>query len=94
MHILSQFNDQYKGLFGTADKELDDEPKSAKTIEDEFQDNFGWVYNAVQVAELERITLDEVYNLPVVQFLNNLSYLKQRSQVDEYQHRKRTKEST
>lgn len=93
MHALSQFNDQYKGLFGTADQELDDEPKTSKSVEDEFQDNFGWVYNASQVAEFERVTLDEVYDLPVVQFLNDLSYLKQKRQVDEHQHRQRTKES-
>jgi hypothetical protein len=94
LHTLNQFNEQYKGLFGTRDDEDDDDTKTTKSIEEEFQDNFGWVYNAYQVAEFEKIPLDAVYDLPVIQFLNDLSYLKQKQSVDEYQHRQRTKEST
>ena len=93
MHTLGEFNEQYKGLFGRGDAEIDEEPKGSATIEDQFQDDFGWIYNAREVAEFERIGLDMVYDLPVIQFLNDLSYLKQKRLVDEYQHRERTKKS-
>lgn len=91
MHILNLFNQQYKGLFGSGNEEEDDNTPQTKTIEEDFQDNFGWVYNAEQVAKLERIPLDAVYDLPVVQFLNDLSYLKQKRLVDEHQHKQSTK---
>lgn len=41
---------------------------------------FGWIYNAEQIADYERIKLEEVFDLPVMQFLNGLSYLKARGQ--------------
>jgi hypothetical protein len=37
---------------------------------------YGWQYNAGLVAERERITLDEAYKLPYLQFLNDLAYVK------------------
>jgi hypothetical protein len=37
---------------------------------------YGWIYQATIVAEHERIELDKVYDLPVVQFLNDLAYIK------------------
>lgn len=37
---------------------------------------YGWHYNAVQVAEHNRITPDEAYGLPYIRFLNDLSYIK------------------
>jgi hypothetical protein len=36
------------------------------------------------------ITLDAVYDLPVVQFLNDLAYLKSKKQLDEYQYKQGT----
>ena len=41
---------------------------------------FGWLYNAEQVAEYERIKLNDVFEMPVIQFLNGLSYLKSKGQ--------------
>ena len=43
------------------------------------------------MSEFEGITLDSVYDLPVVQFLNDLMYLKNKREVDEYQHQQSTK---
>lgn len=45
---------------------------------------FGWIYNATMVAEHERLTLDETYQLPTIQFLNDLAYLKAKSEHDSY----------
>ena len=40
------------------------------------------------VSEFECIKLDDVYLLPVVQFLNDLSYLKLKREVDDEQFRR------
>jgi len=42
------------------------------------------------VAEFERIETDKVYDLPVIQFLNDLNYLKQKRILDEHQHKQIT----
>lgn len=46
------------------------------------------MYNAKMVSEFEAISLDAVWDLPVVQFLNDLNYLKQKRLVDEEQQQK------
>jgi hypothetical protein len=66
------------------------EQKKSSTIEENFSSRFGWIYNAKQVSEFEMITLDAVYDLPVVQFLNDLAYLKSKKQLDEYQYKQGT----
>ena len=94
MHILSRFNEQYRGLFGLIDEDDQGEQKESKNPETIFIENFGWIYSAKQVADMERIPLDSVYDLPVVQFLNDLSYLKQKRLVDEYQYKQSTEKGT
>lgn len=91
MHILSQFNEQYRGLFGHLDEDDEAEQKEAKNAESVFTENFGWIYSAKQVAEMEGIPLDAVYDLSVIQFLNDLAYLKQKRLVDEYQYQQSAK---
>ena len=46
------------------------------------------------MSEFEAIPLDNVYDLPVVQFLNDLMYLKNKREVDEYQYKQSTEKST
>ena len=46
------------------------------------------------MSEFEAIPLDHVYDLPVVQFLNDLMYLKNKREVDEYQYQQSTKKGT
>ena len=46
------------------------------------------------MSEFEAIPLDQVYDLPVVQFLNDLMYLKNKREVDEYQYQQSTKKGT
>ena len=93
MHILSQFNEQYRGLFGNLDEDDESEQKEAKNAESVFTENFGWIYSTKQVADMEGIPLDSVYDLSVIQFLNDLAYLKQKRLVDEYQYQQSTKGS-
>jgi hypothetical protein len=91
LHTLSEFNEQYRGLFGFTHEDDETEQKEAKNAETIFTENFGWIYSAKQVAEMEGIPLDAVYDLSVIQFLNDLAYLKQKRLVDEYQYQQSTK---
>jgi hypothetical protein len=43
---------------------------------------YGWIYQTELVATFERITLEEAYELPALQFLNDLAYLKSKSEYE------------
>jgi hypothetical protein len=43
---------------------------------------YGWIYQATLIADHERIKLDEVYDLPTMQCLNDLSYLKSKQSYE------------
>jgi hypothetical protein len=77
-------------LFDQRDEFEEGEQKTSTTIEENFASNWGWIYNAKEVADFESIPLDKVYDLPVIQFLNDLSYLKSKKQLDEYQYKQST----
>jgi hypothetical protein len=49
---------------------------------------YGWIYQATIIADHERIKLSEVYELPTIQALNNLSYLKAKNAFDTDQMKK------
>lgn len=46
---------------------------------------YGWIYQATLIADHEKIKLDEVYNLPTLQVLNDLAYLKSKNAYDSEQ---------
>lgn len=71
---FAAFIDSYKGLFEAEENEDDEEIKPEKPHP--FIDQYGWIYSAKQVADHEGITLDEAFDLPVVQAFNDLAYLK------------------
>lgn len=48
-------------------------------------DTYGWIYQAAIVAEHERVELDKVYEMPVLQFLNDLAYLKAKQDYEQQQ---------
>lgn len=81
----SQFNNQYKNLFGL------DADVSGNVENDEFNKRHGWIYSATQVAEHERITLDQAFELPVRQAFNALIFLKAKSKYEMEQFRKSNK---
>lgn len=74
---LQAFNNEYKGLFG-----LDKEVYTSSQIADQFNKRYGWIYSASQVAEYERIPLQEAFGIPVRQALNDLAYLKAKAKYD------------
>ena len=54
-------------------------------LQRDFEKYYGWMYNIKCVSELEGCKMDEVYEMPTRQFLNDLSYLKMKRKVDKQQ---------
>lgn len=72
IEVIKKLSDEYSGLFGIEDMEQDE----FKPLTNGFNEQYGWIYSAKQVAEFEGIKLDEAYDLPIIQAFNDLSYLK------------------
>lgn len=80
---FAELLNSYKGLFEA--EEQDDEEREAKLEKPHpFIDQYGWIYSAKQVAEHEGITVDQVFELPVLQAFNTLSYLKSYQSYQKY----------
>lgn len=77
---FKEFNAEYKALFG-----LDEEVTGENTNSNEFNRRYGWIYSASQVAEYERITLDEAFALPIRRAFNDLAFLKAKAKYDSEQ---------
>ncbi len=74
-------DESYPVLFGER-VEQESEPGTEGGIEQVFAKHFGWFFSTTQVAELERITLEQAWDLPVIQYLNDLAYLKMKSKLE------------
>lgn len=72
----------YNNLFGL-DQEMYDNGQQT----DKFNKQYGWIYSATQIAEHERITLDEAFGLPIRQAFNDLLYLKAKNRYEAEQHK-------
>ena len=88
-NAIQQINESYPALFDTGD-DGEDAGDGGETDPTGFTKSFGWIYNAKMVSEFEGISLDAVWNLPVLQFLNGLLYIKQKRLFDEYQYKQGT----
>lgn len=88
---VSEFNKAYSGLFGLDDEDSDEKDKG-RGDEDEDEGGSGedsgvegffarwsWFYNVDVVSETLRISWDEVLQKSIVEFLNVLSYRKDKS---------------
>jgi len=80
----------YPNLFGES-VERDNDEGASENIESVFSKHYGWIYSATAVADHERITLDQAFELPLIQFLNDLAYLKMKRKVEEAQMERLTK---
>jgi hypothetical protein len=78
----------FKGLFDQTDDTDRDEQVSGRESIHPFMRNYGWIYQATLVAEHEKIKLAKVYELPTIQFLNDLSYIKAKNEFDTEQLKK------
>lgn len=79
---FEDFNKEYKSLFGI------DKSVAGDVENDDFNKRHGWIYSATQVAEHEKITLEEAFSLPVRRALNALVFIKAKSKYDMEQLRK------
>lgn len=83
--FLQSFSDllkSYKGLFEVEQIEEDEDAKMEKPHS--FIEQYGWIYSAKQIAEHEGISLDEAFDLPILQAFNTLSYLKSFQSYQKY----------
>ena len=76
---LNKLIRSYSGLFGLGEVQDEEEEKPHPFVE-----KYGWLFSAKQVADYEGIPLDKVYDLPVIQALNDLSYLKAKQNFDKW----------
>ena len=86
MQNYQRLNKKYNSLFGKRFVE-DDESNEAEVKRDveTFGERWGWIYNAELIKGFEGIKLEEVWNLPIIQALNALAYLKDKARNEREQ---------
>ena len=87
LRSFQELNSRFSSLYGNSEEQ----DGTGESI-DEFQRSFGWVYNAKLVSEFEDISLDNVWKLPVIQFLNDLTYLRLKIEWDANKLKQSTKQ--
>jgi len=82
LSIINKIDKNYPLLFDQSNTE--DEIQDLG-IEQTFMKYYGWIYSTAAVAEHERITMDQSFELPVIQYLNDLAYLKMKGKMEKAQ---------
>lgn len=83
MQRIREIDGQFAALFDKGDDEDGEISEGGKGHIEQFNKYYGWLYQTVIVAEHERITLDQAYELPIMQYLNDLVYIGAKRQLDE-----------
>ena len=73
---------EFKGLFDQSDESEGDDGIPDRSGVSVFMQHFGWIYQATLVAEHERITLEQAFEIKTINFLNDLVYLKSKSDYE------------
>lgn len=83
LSLIRRFDSQYEGLFysGINDDDQRDEGTGGNGVH-QFIKRFGWIHNATQIAEHERITLEAAWNLKTIEAVNALSYIKAKNSFE------------
>jgi hypothetical protein len=89
LESFQEINEAFASLFNVQNNSEDEDGEGSKDPTG-FTQKFGWIYNAKMVSEFEFISVDAVMDLPVLQFLNDLNYIKTKRAFDEYQYRQST----
>lgn len=76
----------YSGLFSKPEKQENEDGDEAN-VDAGFRSRWGWLIAVTQVAEMESISLAQVYELNTINFLNDISYLKDKSNYEKEQRR-------
>jgi hypothetical protein len=79
---FSELLKSYKGLFEVEQSEEEEDAIVEKPHS--FIDQYGWIYSAKQIAEHEGISLDQAFDLPILQAFNTLAYLKSFQSYQKY----------
>ena len=77
----------FKGLFDAGDDGEDEQDRSRGNVSN-FMRDFGWIYQTELVAKYERIKVSDAYELSTINYLNDLSYLKAKSEYESEQLKK------
>ncbi len=88
MSSIQRLDKEFSGLFQGGNDEGGNDNTRGRDDGDSFMRVYGWIYQATLIAEHEKIKLDEVYNLPTLQALNDLAYLKSKNAHDREQMKK------
>jgi hypothetical protein len=81
---IKDLDDEFTGLFGESGESEDNDGDTIGSDIHPFQKQYGWIHQAVMVAQHNNITLAAAYELPTIQFLNDLAYIKSKSEFDAY----------
>jgi hypothetical protein len=82
---IQRLDKEFSGLFQGGNDESGNDDRGSRDNDRGFMSVYGWIYQATLIAEHEKIKLEEVYNLPTLQVLNDLAYLKSKNAYDSEQ---------
>jgi hypothetical protein len=85
---IQRLDKEFSGLFQGGNDEAGNDDRGGRDNGNGFMSIYGWIYQATLIADHEKIKLEEVYNLPTLQALNNLAYLKSKNAYDSEQMKK------
>lgn len=83
LSTINEVDRHYPVLFGGHTRQDNEEPD--ESIERVFGKYYGWIYSTSLVADHERISLDQAYELPIYQYLNGLAYCKMKEKLERKQ---------
>lgn len=76
MQSIQELDNSFKGLYDKRVSEQGDDKRGSRKAGERFMQVFGWHYTAEQIAEYQRIELNSVYEMPTIEAINAMSYLK------------------
>ena len=71
---MGRINKAYPNLFGTPTEEAGTEDEGGEYEGSTFEKQWGWLANVDEVSETLRVSWDTVLEKPAIEFLNVLSY--------------------
>ena len=72
---------------GQGGEEADGGSDEGSSYLERFSKKWGWIDSVNSVSETLRISWDDVFNKPLLEFLNVLCYIKDRRTLDEWQQK-------
>jgi hypothetical protein len=86
LQTYKRLNKSYGTLFGQ--RNIEEQENNEGEVErntETFEARWGWVYNAELIKGFEGVSLNQVWELPIIQALNGLAYLKDKNQNERRQ---------